>query len=116
VRRLWNILSGNSLTPGGSLAPMIQATKALIKFCEDHDGIDKARQLRVVLAAVEANDRLAAVRAFKSIPFGGMGTFTDWFPPAKYENETAEYVQEIFVALTVQWYELASALLLPPKR
>src|SRR6266705_1901162 len=110
------ILSGNSLTPDRSLAPMIHSTKALIKFCEDHDGVDKARQLRVVLAAVEANNRLAAVRAFKSIPFGGMGRFPDWIPPAKYENETPEYVQEVFVALTVQWYELASALLLPAKR
>jgi hypothetical protein len=42
-----------------------------------------------------------------------MGTFADWIPPVKYENETAEYVGEVFVALMVQWYELASALLAP---
>jgi hypothetical protein len=115
MRRLWHILSGNSLRFERSFASTIRSTKALVKFCEDHDGVDKARPLRGVLAALEADDRLAATLAFKRIQFGGMGTFNDWIPPAKYENESAEYVDEVFVALTVQWYELASALLVPAR-
>jgi len=112
MRRLWHILSGNSLRSERSLASAIRSTKALVKFCEDHDGVEKARQLRGVLASLEADDRLAAARAFKAIPFGGMGSFADWIPAVRFENETAEYVEEVFVALTVQWYELASSLLI----
>lgn len=115
MRRLWQILSGNSLRFGRSVESTIRSTRALIKFCEDHDGEPNARRLRPVLAALEADDRLAAQRAFKAIPFGGMGTFNDWIPPAKYENETAEYVDEVFVALTLRWYELASELLVPTR-
>jgi len=111
MRRLWHVLSGNSLRFERSLASAIRSTKALVKCCEDHDGADRARPLRDVLSALEADDRLAATQAFKRIPFGGMGTFNDWIPPVKYENETPEYVDEVFVALTVQWYEHASALL-----
>jgi hypothetical protein len=110
MRRLWHILSGNSLE-FEQFTSLIGTTKALIKFCEDHDAHDKARPLRVLLTAIESDDRLAATRAFKSIPFGGMGTFPDWIPPAKYPNETPDYVQEVFIALTIQWHELASALL-----
>lgn len=116
TRKLWQIMSGNSLRFEQTLASMIRSTKALIKFCEDHDGPEKAGQLRVVPTAIEADDRLAATRALKSISFGGMGTFPDWMPPVKFVHETPEYVQEVFVALMLQWYELASSLLLPNRR
>lgn len=113
MRRLWHILSGNSLSSERSLSLLLLASRALIKFCEDHDALEKAQQVRAVLAAVERDDRLAATRAFKAIPFGGMGTFCDWIPSAKYPNETDEYVNEVFVALTAQWYEFASEIFLP---
>jgi hypothetical protein len=113
VRRLWHILSGNSLRFERSLASTVRATRVPAKFCDDHDAPDKARQVRAVLAALEADDRLAAARAFKAIPFGGNGTFADWWPPAAHERETEEYAGEVFVALTVHWYELASELLAP---
>src|SRR4051794_28234912 len=102
MRRLWHILSGNSLKPNHSLASLCQSTRALLKFCEDHDAPDKARALRAVLTALEADDRLAATRAFKAIPFGGNGSFADWFPPAKFANETPDYTEQVFIALAVQ--------------
>src|SRR4051812_31084996 len=98
VRRPWHILSGNSLTPNRSLPMLTLSTRALTKSCKAHAAPKKARQLHAVLAALQADDRLAATRAFKAIPFGGMGTFADWIPPAKFDHETPEYVEQVFAA------------------
>ena len=111
MRRLWKILSGNTLVFYHSRTALVSVTKALIKFCEDHEGQFKVAPLRAVLSALEQDDKDAAEKAFKKIPFGGMGTFADWLPPAKFDNETPEYAREVFVALTVQWYELMSEML-----
>jgi hypothetical protein len=67
--------------------------------------------LRSFLAALEADDRDAALKAFKSIPFGGNGSFADWIPPIKFENENAEYVQVVFEAINMKWYLAATRLL-----
>ena len=116
MRRLWHILSGNSLISERNLESIKLSTIALIQFCEDHDAADKTHELKNILAAIERDDRLAATRAFKSVHFGGMGSFADWIPPVKFANETEDYVQQVFIALTVQWYEFASEILLPRKR
>ena len=111
MRRLWKILSGNTFSFNSSLPTVVGATKALIKFCEDHEGDFKIGLLRIILSALERDDRVTAEKAFKKIYFGGNGSFADWLPPAKFENETPEYVQCVFIALTVQWYELMSEMI-----
>jgi len=111
MRRLWKVLSGNTVAFYPSLSALVSATKALIKFCEEHEGEFKVAPLRIFLSALEHDDKFAAEKAFKGMYFGGINSFADWFPPAKFNNETPEYVQEVFVALTVQWYELMSEML-----
>jgi hypothetical protein len=103
------MLSANSIKWHHAFSAGVGSTAALIKFCEEHDR--PVPQLRAVLDALEADDRRAAAEAFHSIPFGGMMCFNDWFPPAKLENETPEYVSEVFEALTERWYRLAKLLL-----
>ena len=95
-----------------SLALAIRTARALIKFCDEHDGQLKSAQLHALVTALEADDRPTATRVFKSM-LGGNGSFADWFPPVKFENETPEYVQEIFEALTGRWYKITSNILLP---
>jgi len=87
----------------------VQAGNALVKFCEDHQRPYPA--LNVCVSALEAGDFRASVVAFKKIPFGGNGCFGDWFPPVVFENETPEYVQGVFEALTERFYRLAVDLL-----
>lgn len=81
-----------------------RATRALIKFCEDHgDEYPAVVELRSCLKALERGNVKAAVESYKKVPLGGMGCFNDWLPPVKFSNETPEYVQAVFEALTSQW-------------
>jgi hypothetical protein len=83
------------------------ATKALLKFCEDHSicGI-YLEALRQCLAALQAKDIESAVHHYRSIPFGNMGCFDDWNPQPVFEHETGEYTCELFQALTERWQRL----------
>lgn len=86
-----------------------RATKALIKFCEDHDNdVGSVRELRSCLKALERGDVKAAIDAYHRIPIGGMGCFNDWLVPAVFAHETPEYVQSVFNALLNEWTRLMS--------
>ena len=104
-----DMFEANSIKRHHAFASTVRGTEALIKFCEEHDRL--VPQLRMVLDALEDGDKRAAAEAFKAIPFGGMMCFNDWIPSVKFENETPEYVGEVFEALTERWYRLAKLLL-----
>ncbi len=81
-----------------------RATRALIKFCEDHgDSGQWVKELSSCLKALNRGDIKTAVDSYQKIPLGGMGCFNDWFPPVVFTHETPEYVQAVFEALTTQW-------------
>jgi hypothetical protein len=81
-----------------------RAARALIKFCKDHDyDYPAISDLHRCLKALEFGNIKAAVEAYQKVPLGGMGCFNDWLPPVVFSNETPEYVQAVFEALTSQW-------------
>ena len=86
------------------LRPQTRATRALLKFCEDHgrDGAE-LEPIRACLASLETGDVAEAVRAFERVPLGGNGCFNDWWPPVAFEHETEEYVWAVFEALVGEW-------------
>jgi hypothetical protein len=66
-----------------------QATRTLIKFCEDHGyDVGGVQELRICLSALDRNDVKSAVEAYLRIPLGGMGCFNDWLPPVVFREET----------------------------
>jgi hypothetical protein len=87
---------------------LIESTRALLIFCQSHgwedgvyiDAIDKC------LGALKNEDFDTAFGHFKNVPFGGMGTFTDWWPSVVYANEDPEYVTTVFLALSERWHRL----------
>lgn len=84
-----------------------RATKALIKFCEDHDNdVGSVAELRSCLKALERGDAKAAIDAYHRIPIGGMGCFNDWLVPVAFPHETPEYAQSVFDALLNEWIRL----------
>ena len=81
-----------------------RATRALIKFCEDHgNDLDGVRELRDCLKALDRKDMKSAMDCYKRIPLGGMGCFNDWLPPVVFAHETPDYTQAVFEALITQW-------------
>jgi hypothetical protein len=81
-----------------------RATRALIKFCEEHgDEYPSVGELRTCLEALEQGDIKVAVQSYQKVPLGGMGCFNDWLPPVVFSHETPEYVQAVFEALTSHW-------------
>ena len=81
-----------------------RATKALIRFCEDHRyDVDGVEDLRACLKSLEQENIESAVTAYLRIPIGGMGRFDDWLPPAVFSHETPEYSRAAFEALVTQW-------------
>jgi hypothetical protein len=87
------------------LALQKRATRALLKFSEDHANSATGRlvEIRRCLASLEAGDVATAHRHFKAVPFGGMGRFDDWLPPVVFPHEDPEYVWGLFEALCVNW-------------
>ena len=82
-----------------------KVTKALLKFCEDHEypalGLT---EIRDCLKALERRDIKTALEAFRKVPLGGrMGYFDDWLPPVVFEHETPEYIQIVFQVLINEW-------------
>src|SRR4051812_39022256 len=80
-----------------------RATRALLKFCDDHDNTVAAVQdLRTCLAAWEAGEKTNAVEALKGFLMrrDGLG---GWFPPAVSPMETKEYSWAVFEALVERW-------------
>ena len=81
-----------------------RATRALIKFCEDHgNNVAGVRELRTCLKALDRKDMKSAMEAYRRIPLGGMGRFDDWLPPVVFAHETPDYTRAVFEALITQW-------------
>ena len=92
--------------------PQKQAARALIKFCEDHSyNVAALESIRACLRALNRNDVHGALGAYKKVPLGGMGCFNDWIPKAKFSNETAESVLDLFEVLVAYWSLSMRALL-----
>jgi hypothetical protein len=86
------------------VASQRQATRALIKFCEEHGyDVRGVQELRICLSALDRNDMKSAVEAYLRIPLGGMGCFDDWLPPVVFPEETRDYVRSVFESLVTQW-------------
>src|SRR5262249_36324359 len=86
------------------LRSQLRATRALIKFCDDHGyDVGGVAELRTCQKALEKGDLERAIESYRKIPIGGMGCFNDWLPPAVFSHETAEYSQAVFEALVAQW-------------
>jgi hypothetical protein len=82
----------------------LRATRALIKYCEDHGyDVGGVQELRTCLKALNRKDMKSAVEAYSRIPLGGMGCFDDWLPPAVFTHETADYARAVFEALVTEW-------------
>lgn len=80
----------------------LRATRALIKFIEDHDGNISA-DLRSCLDALEEANVGVAVHHAKKVKPHGMGGITDWFPAPTRGYETEEYAEQVLFALTNEW-------------
>ena len=103
------VRSWASMSHHSGYSSALRATTALLKFWEEHDGLEFT-QLRVCLAALQSGDREAASKAFRAIHMGHHGAF-DWFPPVVFGHETPEYVQSVFEALVCHWQRSMEGLL-----
>jgi hypothetical protein len=87
-----------------NLETPIQATRALVQFCEDHGypvcGLESVREC---LQALTRADVEGAIGAFKGVPLGGMGCFNDWVPVPKNGSESPQILAELFEVLVKQW-------------
>jgi hypothetical protein len=93
-----------------SFLPHRQATRALLKFCDDRgNAVGAVQDVRASLAALEAGERSNAIAAFKRVPMGKDG-FGDWWPAAAGAMETEEYSWAVFEALFERWCRLMSSL------
>jgi hypothetical protein len=93
-----------------SFLPHARATRALLKFCDDHGNtVNAVNDLRACLAALQAGERSRAIAAFKCVPVCKDG-FSDWFPPAVSPMETEEYSWAVFEALVERWHRLMTSL------
>jgi hypothetical protein len=94
-----------------SLDSQIRTTKALIKFCEDHNFVStRLELLKDCAAALEHNDVQRAVMINHQLPTGGNGALNDWWPPVVFPHETEEYVWAVFEALVTHWKLLMNLL------
>jgi hypothetical protein len=110
IRSLKKMLEGNAYRPGTFIVEA-RATRALLKFCVDHDIDTKyvLNELGAILAALEAGEKMNAVEAFKRIPVGRFA-FGDWFPPAVGPLEDKDYALGVFEALMKRWHRLMTHL------
>jgi hypothetical protein len=85
----------------------IRATRALLKFCRDHQQseTESSYVLEIVkcLHFLERGDVKRAQEHFQKVPIGGMGCFNDWFPPVVFAHEDPDYVWAVFDALVAYW-------------
>lgn len=89
------------------LPDQLRAAQALVKFIADHRG-EVDGDLAKCLTALERSDIGAAVQYAKNVKLVGMGSITDWFPPAVFAHETEEYVWTELEALAHHWWRLMS--------
>jgi hypothetical protein len=87
-----------------------RATRALLKFCSDHECTHPALgDLPACLAALEVGEKSNAIAASSRVPLGKDG-FGDWWPPSTSPQEGEEYARVVFEALVERWYRLMKVL------
>ena len=87
----------------------LRATRALLKFCEEHDYSEVGlAPVRECLAALQRKDIEQAVASYRLVPLGGNGCFNDWFPPVVFPHEDGDYSWAVFDALVERWSRLMS--------
>lgn len=89
------------VTPGN-----IKVTTALLKFCREHDCPPFfVERLSECLTAMNKKNIERIEELARVLGLAGMGSFLDWVPSAKFENEDPEYVDAIWNALVGHWLE-----------
>lgn len=85
----------------------IKATAALLKFCREHDCPPFfVGQLSECLDALHKKDIKRVEELVKMLGHAGMGSFLDWGPSVKFENEDPDYVDQIWNALVGHWLQI----------
>ena len=94
----------------GNFLPHVRATRALLKFCEEHQNPDPAvSDVRECLVALEAGEKSKAIAAFQRVRMGKEG-FGEWWPKPISPAETDEYAWAVFEALVERWHRLMTQL------
>jgi hypothetical protein len=84
----------------------IKVTTALLKFCREHDCPPfYVERLSECLVAMNEKNISRIEELARVLGHAGMGSFLDWVPTAKFENEDPEYVDAIWNALVGHWLE-----------
>ena len=83
---------------------LVRATRAILKFSADHKG-ECTEHFAAILKSLESGDIQGAIEQFKSNRPGPY-TWADWFPPVVFPHEDAEYVWEMFEAISERWCRL----------
>ena len=95
--------------PDAWLRLQLEATQALVTFCEQHKVRDPGWEAVLACnAALKAKDIKAAVEEFRMVPLGGNGCFNDWQLGVVIPNETPDYALAMFQALVERWSRLMS--------
>ena len=93
-----------------SFLPHKRATRALLKFCDDHQcSHHDVSHVRACLAALEAGEKSNAIAAVKRIRIGKEG-FHEWWPKPIPPLETDEYAWAVFEAVFERWHRLITQL------
>jgi hypothetical protein len=87
-----------------NISAQLRYTKALIKFCVDHEySLDYLSSIKSCLTALENQSMKLAYEFYSKVPLGGNGCFNDWWPPVIFEHENSDYVWAVFEGLVSQW-------------
>ena len=95
------------------LVLQLEATSALVKFCEEHN-VKECGWENVFKCEKEfkKGNIEKAIEFFQKVPLGGNGCFNQWQPSNNCEGERW-YTHNVFLALTERWSRLLS---LPPEK
>jgi hypothetical protein len=109
MSKLWKKIRGNieqkAFSASNFLAE-IRTTRALIKFCEDHDyDLVHIAQIKKCLANLEKGRISEATENYLAVPHCKDG-FWDWWPQKKFPHETDDYVWAVFEGLAERWARL----------
>jgi len=82
----------------------IRATKALLKFCRDHNHTPFfIAKLEECVCALENKDKDSVFAIVDLLSRAGMGSYLDWYPDVINANEDPEYVESVWWSLDASW-------------
>jgi hypothetical protein len=89
------------------LKAQIKATRALLKFCQEHRHAPFwVQSLSDCLAALEQRDDARIVEVLERFNRSGMGSYLDWYPEVVFPNEDEDYVEVVWFGLNGYWREM----------